>query len=584
MAQRLTDSRLANVCASTIHDAFNTFHSQYANITQRAKGRFERQEWHGLQADAAERLGLYRRIVDLVEASVRDLLDDRLHNKLIWASMKAVYSGMIDGHDDWELGETFFNSVTRRIFATVGVDPQIEFVATDFETPPTPPRTSVYRTYRRAASTAVLVQQVIADYDFQAPFEDLERDVHLAAAKIEAHLNEIGALRTVERAEMVKSGFYRGMGAYLVGRVFSGSHLVPLIFALIHTPDGLIIDGVLLEENDASVLFSFARSYFHVEVERPYDLVQFLRTIMPRKRVAELYISLGYNKHGKTELYRDLLHHLAYSDDRFEIARGERGMVMTVFNLPNYDMVFKLIKDRFNYPKDSTRKDVMAKYDLVYRHDRAGRLVDAQAFEYLEFERARFEPALLQELLETAASTITLSDDYVVVRHAYVERRVIPLDIYVKEASESAAESAVIDYGRAIKDLANCNIFPGDMLLKNFGVTRHGRVVFYDYDELCFLSECNFRRIPPARSYDDALSPEPWFHVRQGDIFPEEFASFLGLSGRLREVFEAHHGDLFEPQFWRNTQARLESGQLVHIFPYERSQRLGLDAATVANP
>ncbi len=525
---RLTDSRLANIGARTILEAYNTFDAQFAAVTAQAKARFEQQDWVGLQQDAAARLGLYRRIVDLVETAVRDLLGTKIHDKLIWASMKAVYSGFIAEDDTWELAETFFNSVTRRVFTTVGVDPQIEFVATDFDIPPTPSPRPVYRTYQRAPDTAELVQRIVADYQLAAPFVDLAHDGRLVAEAIEAELRRLGALRSVDRAEMVKAPFFRGMGAYLVGRLFSGSHMIPLILALIHTPAGLIIDGVLLDEDAASILFSFARSYFHVDAGRPYDLVQFLRTIMPRKRVAELYIAVGYNKNGKTELYRDLLHHLSFSDNRFELARGQAGMVMIVFNMPDYDMVFKLIKDRFNYPKDMTRKDVMAKYDLVYRHDRAGRLVDAQVFEYLEFHRDRFDPTLLDQLLAEASQAVDLNRDYVVIKHCYVERRVIPLDVFVQEAQPEAAQAAVREYGRAIRDLANSDIFPGDMLLKNFGVTRHGRVVFYDYDELCFLHECNFRRVPPSRAYEDDLAAEPWFHVNKGDIFPSEFESFPG--------------------------------------------------------
>lgn len=574
MSQRLTDSRLANVGASTIFKAFATYHAQFIAITRQAKGRFEAKNWRALQEDAAQRLGLYRRIVDLVESAVRDLLGQRLHDKLIWASMKAVYSGLIVDSDTWELAETFFNSVTRRIFTTVGVDPQIEFVATDFDTPPTPSKTPVYRTYRRPPYTAELVEKIIHDFAFNAPFADLSRDAQLVADQIKRELLRLGALRTVERAEIVRHSFYRGMGAYLVGRLFSGSHQIPLVLSLIHTSRGLVVDSVLLEEDAVSILFSFARSYFHVEVERPYDLVQFLRTIMPRKRVAELYISLGYNKHGKTELYRDLLHHLTFSNDQFEAARGQRGMVMMVFDMPSYDLVFKLIKDRFNYPKDATRKEVMAKYDLVHRHDRAGRLVDAQAFEFLEFERARFTDDLLDELLVVASETVCVDGDRVVVRHAYVQRRVIPLDIYVREAADNAARAAVLDYGRAIKDLASSNIFPGDMLIKNFGVTRHGRVVFYDYDELCFLLDCNFRRLPTASTYEQELAAEPWFHVNEGDIFPEEFVHFLGFSGELRKAFSKKHGDLFSPAYWKQMQERLNRGELIHIFPYRENQRL----------
>ena len=445
MSQRLTDSRLANVGAKTIQTAYITLHEQFRTVTQRARIRFDTQDWAGMQSDAAERLVLYRRIVDLVEAAMRDLLGDRVENKLIWASMKAVYSGLIANRDDWELAETFFNSATRRVFTTVGVDHQIEFVATDYETPPTRPRSPVYRSYARGATTATLIANVLTDFTFDTSYVNLNRDADRVAARIDAQLERLGALQTVDRLEMIRSPFFRGMGAYLVGRLFSGSHRVPLALALIHTPQGIIVDSVLLDENSVSILFSFAHSYFHIDVERPYDLVHFLKSIMPRKRMGELYISIGYNKHGKTELYRNLLDHLAYTTEKFENARGQRGMVMLVFTMPSYDMVFKIIKDFFNYPKDSTRKEVMGKYDLVYRHDRAGRLVDAQSFEYLEFSRELFSEELLADLASFCMQSVIIGRETVVVKHAYVQRRVIPLDIYVRDAHESAARAAVCD-------------------------------------------------------------------------------------------------------------------------------------------
>lgn len=574
MSQRLTDSRLANIGAQTIQTAYATLHNQFQAVTARARHRFETQDWAGLQADAAERLGLYRRIVDLVEAAIRDLLGDRLEDKLIWASMKAVYSGLIAERDDWELAETFFNSATRRIFTTVGVDHQIEFVATDFETPPTRPRSPVYRVYGHAPTTQALVAAILHDFRFEAPYRHMEHDALLAAQRIETQLEQLGALQTVDRAEIIRQPFFRGMGAYLIGRLFSGTHRIPFVLALIHAPGGIIVDALLLDENSVSILFSFAHSYFHVEVARPYDLVHFLRSMMPRKRTGELYISLGYHKHGKTELYRDLLDHLAFTSEKFEVARGQRGMVMLVFTMPSYDMVFKVIKDHFNYPKDSTRKEVMAKYDLVYRHDRAGRLVDAQAFEFLEFDRDLFSAELLSNLAESCSQAVCITEQTVVIAHAYVQRRVIPLDIFIREARESAACLAVCDYGQAIKDMASSNIFPGDMLLKNFGVTRHGRVVFYDYDELCLLEECNFRRLPPTQHYDDVMAPEPWFHVNPDDIFPEEFPNFLGLSDSLREEFERHHADLYTADYWRDKQAAVRAGERAHIFPYQPNQRI----------
>jgi isocitrate dehydrogenase kinase/phosphatase len=576
-AVRLTDSRLANLAAQTIYNAFDKYSAEFDYLTRRARLHFVNRSWSAGQLNAAERLDLYKQIVDQVVADVCALLDERLRNRLVWASMKAVYSSLIAGDDTWELAETFFNSVTRRIFTTVGVDPQIEFVDTDFTSPPTESRQPVYRTYGRV-ETAVLIDQILADYGLENgfPYADRERDASLVAARIEARLRELGALLVLERVEMVTAVFYRGKAAYLIGRLFSGSHRTPLVLALLHKEDGVFVDAVLLAESAVSILFSFAHSYFHVLVERPYDLVRFLRSLMPRKRVAELYISLGFNKHGKTILYRDLLHHLAASVDHFETARGQRGMVMEVFTMPALDLVFKVIKDRFAPPKRTTRHDVMARYRLVFRHDRVGRLVDAQEFEHLQFARDRFDEDLLTELQAVATNSVHVEGDKVVIAHCYVERRIIPLNLYVAEADPAAAQAALIDYGQAIKDLAMSNIFPGDMLLKNFGVTRHGRVVFYDYDELCLLTTCNFRAIPEARYEEDELSSLPWYPVAENDIFPEQFTRFLGVGPALRQAFLAHHADLLDPAYWQAIQARLQAGEVMSILSYDPRLRLSV--------
>jgi isocitrate dehydrogenase kinase/phosphatase len=319
-----------------------------------------------------------------------------------------------------------------------------------------------------------------------------------------------------------------------------------------------------------------------VDVDRPYDLVHYLKLLVPRKRIAELYISIGFNKQGKTELYRDLMHHIEETDDRFQVAPGERGMVMSVFTMSTYPVVFKIIRDRFAHPKATSRQRVMGKYQLVYRHDRAGRLVDAQEFEHLRFRRDRFQPALLADLLSQAGQTVSLEGDFVVISHAYVERRVVPLNLYAAQAEDGAARAAVIDYGNSIKDLIAVDIFPGDLLLKNFGVTPNGRVVFYDYDEVCLLRDCRFRSLPSAQSYDEELSDTIWRAVRENDVFPEEFGHFLGLSGSLREVFLAHHADLFDVAYWRRVQERILSGELMHIYPYDQSRRLAHLPATAA--
>jgi len=574
MTRQLTGSRLGNIGASVIFDAFDVFHSQFKAVTRRAQERFEQRDWHGVQIDAAERLDLYRAAVDRAVTEIGQVLGDRVHDKLVWVSMKAVYSSLISRRDDWELAETFFNSTTRRIFATVGVDPSIEFVDTDFNTPPTQNQHAIYRTYPQPISIAALMETILSDYRFGVDYQDIRRDAQLAASKVEAHLTALDASPRIERAELIQPVFYRGQGAYVIGRMHSGSHAIPIVLALLNMPQGVVLDAVLLTENEVSILFSFTRSYFHVDIERPYDLIHFLKSIIPRKRTAELYIAIGYNKHGKTELYRDLLHHLAHSHDEFEIAPGERGMVMLVFTLPSYDVVFKIIKDRFDHPKTITRQEVQGKYHLVFKHDRAGRLVDAQEFEHLEFDHRRFSKTLLGELRRVAADSVTVNAQHVVIKHLYVERRLTPLNLFVREADTNAARAAVVDYGNALKDLAAAGIFPGDILLKNFGVTRHGRVVFYDYDELCLLTDCNFRSMPRPRDEAEEYAAEPWFFVGANDIFPEELRTFLGLQGVLREEFLRHHADLFDLNTWLGMQARLRNGEVIHIFPYPQYKRL----------
>ncbi|HSM73147.1 MAG TPA: bifunctional isocitrate dehydrogenase kinase/phosphatase, partial [Desulfobacterales bacterium] len=409
---------------------------------------------------------------------------------------------------------------------------------------------------------------------FTCPFEDLAGDAARVAARIRTRLGEMGPAVRLLRLEVVRSVFYREMGAYLVGRLVTDRGEVPMALALLHPPGGIVVDAVLLTETAVSILFSFTRSYFHVDVPRPAEMVRFLRTLLPFKPLAELYISLGFDKHGKTVLYRDLLANTTVCGQPFRVSRGKRGLVMVVFDMPSYDMVFKLIRDRIAHPKETTRRKVIASYDFVFKHDRAGRLLDAQSFEHLQFDHACFDAPLLAELARSAARTVRIQADRVVIGHVYLERRVTPLDLYLQTASPEAARAVAVDYGNAIKDLARINIFPGDLLLKNFGVTRHGRVVFYDYDELCPLIACNFRRKPPSRRYEDEMAAEPWFAVGEADVFPEEFRPYLGLSGPLEAEFMAHHADLFDIDFWRQTQARIRSGERIHIFPYAADLRL----------
>jgi isocitrate dehydrogenase kinase/phosphatase len=568
--------RLAGRGAAAIVGVFGDYQQQFQAITRRAPSRFERRDWHAMQHDAAERLELYGHVIAGLVTEIRALLGASVKDKKLWAVMKAAYSELIAGRADIELAETFFNSATRRIFTTVGVDPKIEFLFSDFDMPLLV-GDSTYQTYLIGNGLADVIRELLAAYAFSVPFEDLHRDARRAASAIECERRALGITGPIDAIDMIRSVFYRNKGAYLVGRICTGDHTMPLTLALHNGEHGLYVDAALLAADEVSIIFSFTRSYFHVVVDRPHDLIAFLKSIMPRKPVAELYNAIGYNKHGKTELFRDLMGHIQQSTDLFEIARGERGMVMIVFTLPSFDVVFKVIRDTFAYPKTITRREVTDKYHRVFMHDRAGRLADVQEFEHLAFPRRCFSEGLLAELASGAAETVTIGERIVDIRHLYTQRRMVPLNLYLREVDRTRACDAVIDYGQAVKDLAVTNIFPGDMLLKNFGVTRHGRVVFYDYDELCPVTDCTFREMPQGRTFDEEFGAEPWFYVGPYDVFPEEFITFMGLAGQQRDAFLKAHGELLTTQYWSDIQARHRAGEVMDIIPYRRNRRLTVE-------
>ena len=571
---------IASAAATAALQAFDRYQASFAAITWRAASRFARRDWDGMHTDAVERLSVYGAALGDLVAECAALLGAGAHDSAVWRAMKREFSAAVAGRGDLEIAETFFNSLTRRVFTTVGVNREIEFVASDFDVPIAAGSEPRCDTFRWAdGDTAALLRTILAGRALNAAFADLADDAARGAAALAAQLGDAGVAATAGEVDVLHPVFYRNRRAYVVGRIRVADRVLPLVLALVNGGAGVALDAVLTAEDEVSIVFSFARAYFHVEADRPRELVTFLRSIMPRKPVAELYTSIGHHKHGKTELYRALLRRLAQSTDRFEVAPGERGLVMLVFTLPSWDVVFKVIRDVAGPPKRTTRRDVLDRYRLVFTHDRVGRLVDAQEFEHLTFSRDRFAPDLLAELLEHAPGTVTLDGGTVTIAHLFTERRLAPLNLYLKRATPEAAAAAVIDLGHAIKELAAANIFPGDLLLKNFGVTRHGRVVFYDYDELCLLETCVFREMPRSRDIDDDLADEPWFSVGENDIFPEELRRFLGLQEELRAIVERYHADLFDVAFWRETQARYRAGALLELAPYRPERRLRPDLA-----
>ena len=542
---------LARDCARAVDDVYTAYQESFRDAGRRAAQNFERRDWAAVRSEARERLTSYNAHVERAIAEVRARAHSASADHTTWTAMRESFAGQMQGRPDQEIGETFFSSVSRRHFSTVGVDRRVEFLRPWLSKPPSVASDAERRWCDGTGGPVALATAILEGIPH--PLADRQDDAGRVARVIaRAALTTWGDGR-MDGAELLTSLFYRNKGAYLVGRLRNGARTLPVVLALVSTPRGVMVDAVLTSADEASVVFGFAWSYFHVDALRPSATVSYLQELMPLKRIDELYTAIGHNKHGKTELYRTINHHLSHADARFEDAEGTKGLVMAVFTLPSLNIVLKMIKDVIGAPKRTTRQAVMDQYHRVFLLDRVGRLADAQLFQGLEFPRRCFSDQLLDELLRVAPSAVQADGNRVILRHLYTERRVRPLNLYVQEVSDTAAVAAILDYGQAIKDLAIADIFPGDLLLKNFGVSRHGRVIFYDYDE---------------------LAAEPWFSVAENDVFPEEFTPFLVPEGPLRDAFLSAHGDLLDPDWWRATQERNRAGELVDTFPYPAARRI----------
>lgn len=589
--------------AATILEGFNRHYSLFRYSAQRAKTLFEAGDWRGLQQLSSERIEYYdTRVRECVirltselrgtAASAEGSVSLTPELEAFWQEIKTHFVGLLADHRQPECAETFFNSVSCRILHRDYYHNAFLFVRPAVATDYLDSRLPSYRVYyplRQGLQPALT--DMLAGFGLAAPMEDLPRDTRLLARKALQALRRMLPRHDTHRLapdcqiQVLNNLFFRNKGAYAVGRLINHGTTYPFAIALLRRPSGHVYaDALLLGEDDLSALFSFTRAYFLVDMETPAAYVNFLASLMPRKPKAELYTTIGLQKQGKTLFYRDFLHHLAHSHDRFDIAPGIHGLVMVVFTLSSYPYVFKLIRDRIAKP-GMDHATVRRKYLLVKKHDRVGRMADTWEYSQVALPRARFSETLLQELRKEVPELLEEDEERIVLRHVYIERRMTPLNLYLQRAGDASLEVAIKGYGDAIRQLAAANIFPGDMLYKNFGVTRLGRVVFYDYDEIQHMTEMNFRVIPPAPNEEAELSSEPWYPVDDNDVFPEEFQYFLLGDPRVRAAFLKHHSDLLDAAWWQACRTRVSQGRMEDIFPYDPERRLlGRETAMSAAP
>jgi isocitrate dehydrogenase kinase/phosphatase len=567
--------RLACALARAILSGFERHYSVFAEITSDARNRFERADWVAVREASAARISFYDKRVQETVQTLHKRFEVRELDESFWTKVKRIYTDMLRTQSRPELAETFFNSVFCQIFDRRYYHNDNIFLKSTIDRAELANRYRVFMSFHpRTAGLEHGIWEVLSAFYFSLPYEDIDRDAKRLAEAFRIHEPEAFAALDELRIDVFESPFYRNKACYLIGRVVWNEHCRPFVIPLINNEAGAIYaDALLTRPEQMEAVFNFARAYFMVRTPVPAATVDFLQSVMPEKSLAELYMSIGFQKQAKNEFYRDFLEHLENSDDSFELAAGTPGMVMLVFTLPSYGYVFKVIRDRFPPPKDVTPELVKDRYHLVKVHDRVGRMADTLEFSDVAFPKERFSAELLAELHNEIGSQIEIEDDFIVIHHLYIEQRMFPLNLFLESVGEEEQHKALDDWGRAIKDLMSVNIFPGDLLFKNFGVNSLGKVVFYDYDEIAYLTDCQFRKIPTPRNPEEEMSAEPWFAVHPGDIFPEEFPTFLCPDPRHRRMLLESHPDLFDYRYWRARQEDIRKGIQSDIFPYPRRVR-----------
>ena len=582
---KLLSSQIAFDIARMILDGFDKHYRLFRQSSQAARSHFENRSWKLAQTQARERIAFYDSRVQECVQNLEDEYEEGDLTDSVWREVKLHYIGLLTDHRQPELAETFFNSVCCNILHRTYFHNDFIFVRPALSTEYIEPAegTPAYRVYYpvgRDIGTAL--RRMVTNFQLNCDFAHLDDDIGQVEKRLRVVLGD-APLEANYQLQVLASLFYRNKGAYIVGKLINGYQEHPFVIPVLHTRKGeIVLDAVLTDGKLITLLFSFTRAYFQVDMEVPSAYVQFVRSMLPNKPRSEIYTILGLQKQGKALFYRDFLHHLRNSSDSFAVAPGIRGLVMVVFALPSFPYVFKAIKDSFPPPKETTPALVKEKYLLVKNHDRVGRMADTLEYSNVAFPRARFSEELLAELKQVAPSLVEEDGDQIIIRHLYIERRMTPLNIWLTEAEaagdDAAMEHGVREYGNAIKDLVAANIFPGDMLYKNFGVTRQGRVVFYDYDEIEYISDCNFRVIPQPRNEEDEMSAEPWYHVAKNDVFPEQFGVFLLGNPKVKHYFMKHHADLLTADYWHQRKLRIVDGQLEDVFPYPQEIRFSYQA------
>ncbi|MEO0911763.1 MAG: isocitrate dehydrogenase kinase/phosphatase AceK regulatory subunit [Pseudomonadota bacterium] len=546
--------------AEVVLAAFDAYHARFALIPELAKRAFEARDWAGAVALSQERLAIFSISLEELGRVIGPVPRD----VAFWAEVGAAVDRLVADRYEADLARAYFAALRRGViggaWAAEWFDhPRVESAA-DF----------VARFRPGAEMTAECVAEILQLPEIDAPFADLVSDAAAVAARIRETLP--GALGAVE---IVRAGFYRNRGAYIVGALEVAGVRHPLALALLHRPEGLIVDAVILKGSTMSHLFSSTLANFHVDVPQYHALVDFLHRLMPGRPHGQHYSTIGYNHVGKIAVYRQIMGEMAGAV--FDHAPGPRGSVALGFTAPDLPFVLKLIRDRptdqYKWGAFEGRAAVLAKYGIVHEYNRSGSMLDNIMYTDIALPAALFAEGFLAELLVEAGESVRREGADLVFAHLIVQRKLVPMPIFLEQCSAEDAEVAVIRLGQCIRNNAAMNVFNRDLDLRNYGVSSLRFVYLFEYDAVEPLTEVDvFTNAGREEGEEDV--PD-WF-FESGPVFlPEELETHLRLPGRgLRRLFREAHGELLTKGWWDRMKGWLAEGRVPRVRTYPISTQL----------
>lgn len=583
--------RLEEKIAGLIFSSFHTYYLKYEGITGRAKYRFLNREWAQDVQDGVSRINLHPEIMGKLKEDVRHVQPDENFIRQHWREIRTSYMRLVKEKSQVgnayrrDLVHTYFYMAQRIFFPRDSIDDPMGLVWDNRANPSIVPGFVVKYEQGRSGQLRKLLAKIINKSPFSGHLAHAQDDALLGARALELGLQNHGKnIEDLSSLELLSPVFYQTKRAYQVGRVvFKSGEFLPMVLGYAHPESGVQLDVVLVGEKDVSPLFSYTRSNFHVDVSAYREMVEYLVQMLPNKNRIDFLAAIGFHNPAKEYLKASLRAKLARPNAHFDFAIGVKGNATDVFSVTGFPFVFKIPRELSKKIDFVGRERIIENYRYVHRIDRVGRMLDGLRFQNMRFKKTNFTPELLAYLQENSPSHVRGEGDDVVFDDIFVQKKVIPLNVYLERADDKHTRSALIGLGECIKELISVGIFPGDLMAKNFGVDSDGKVVYYDYDDVDSVSKFQFRNIPAARNDDEeTMALTDRITAGDYDIFPEQIATFL-LRPKDLEMFRLYHADLLRAEGWNKLKQSYESGEIPDLFPYPESKRLRHDVGSVVS-